>query len=162
VKRRAVYVSPFLIWTDLALKCGEMMLASAQVIGHRTARFAAASIEPGARDRRELALMGQEKAAAAIESAQAMAAYMMSMNPFLGARAARQMLATAAAMMSLAGSRTAAQGFARQARLVRTLRRSGDTLSQISRASAQLAQRGMAPVHARATANAKRLRKKRR
>lgn len=163
MKRRAIrnpFSNPFLIWADLALKSGETMLASAQVIGHRTARMAAAGVKPGARDRREFTRMGQEKVSAAVESTRAMATYMMSMNPFLGARAAQHLLATATAMMGLAGSRTAGQAFARHAKLVRTLGRSAGTLSQLSDASARLARRGLKPIHVRATANAKRLNKR--
>ena len=86
-RTRNSFANPFLIWTDLALKTGEMMLASAQVIGHRTGRMAAAGPKPSARDRREFTLMGEEKIKAAAESAQAMTAQMMRMNPQLGARA---------------------------------------------------------------------------
>ena len=44
VKRKTTKLvgNPFLVWTDLAWKTGEMMLASAQVIGHRTTRMVAA------------------------------------------------------------------------------------------------------------------------
>jgi hypothetical protein len=158
MKRRAIrnrFSNPFLIWADLWLKSGELMMASAQVIGHRTARIAAGGIKPGARDLREFTRMGQEKAAAATESATAMAAHMMTVDPFLGARAAQLMLETAGAVMALA-----AQGFARHAKLMRTLGQSASTLSQISGTSARLAQRGLKPIHARATANAKRLGKR--
>jgi hypothetical protein len=34
------YFSPFMLWSDLATKTLEMMLASAQVIGHRARRMA--------------------------------------------------------------------------------------------------------------------------
>src|SRR5664279_4822825 len=66
-------LSPFILWGDLATKTVEMMLASAQVIGHRTGRMALAGPAPNARDRREFALMGQEKIEAGTQSAQAMA-----------------------------------------------------------------------------------------
>jgi hypothetical protein len=36
------YFVPFILWSDLATKTLEMMLASAQVIGHRTGRMALA------------------------------------------------------------------------------------------------------------------------
>ena len=111
----------------LAMKTGEMMMASAQVIGHRTRRMAAAGSKPNASDRREFALMGQEKIEAAAKSAHGMAAHMMTMDPFLGARAVQQSLAAATAMMSLAGSRTVSQALARQARLVRTMTGSAGT-----------------------------------
>ena len=64
-RTRNSFANPFLIWTDLALKTGEMMLASAQVIGHRTGLMAAAGPKPSKRDRREFTLMGQEKIEAA-------------------------------------------------------------------------------------------------
>jgi hypothetical protein len=157
---RNAFANPFLLWVNLAMKTGEMMMASAQVIEHRTRRMAAAGSKPNASDRREFALMGQEKIEAAAKSAHGMAAHMMTMNPFLGARAARQSLAAATAMMSLAGSRTVSQALARQAKLVRTMTQSAGTASRISGSSARLAQRGLAPIHARATANAKRLSKR--
>ena len=59
--------------------------------------------------------------------------------------------------MSLAASRTAGQAMARQAKLVRTMTQSAATNAQLSGAAARLAQRGLKPIHSRATANAKRL-----
>jgi hypothetical protein len=149
--------NPFLMWAELALKTSEMMIASAQVIGHRTGRMAAAGTRPNARDRREFRLMGQEKLEAAAESTRHMAACMMTMDPFIAVRATQQMLTAATAAMSLAGSRTVAQALARQAKFVRALNRSARTASRISGSSARLAQRGLRPIHARATANARRL-----
>jgi hypothetical protein len=66
-RTRYLSANPFLIWTDLAVKTSEMMLASALVIGHRTARMALAGPKPSVRDRREFTLMGQEKIEAAAE-----------------------------------------------------------------------------------------------
>jgi len=152
--------NPFLLWTRLAWKTGEMMLASAQVIHHRTSRMAAAGAAPSASDRREFSLMGQEKVDAGVESANAMFAQMMSMNPMLGPRAFRHMMAGATALMSLAASRTAGQALARQAKLVRTMTASAATTGQLARATARVAERGLKPVHSRATANAKRLGKR--
>jgi len=78
--RTPSFTNPFLVWTRLAWKTGEMMLASAQVIHHRTGRMAAAGATPSARDRREFALMGQEKLEAGVESAKAMAAQLMTLT----------------------------------------------------------------------------------
>jgi hypothetical protein len=149
--------NPFLVWTRLAWKTGEMMLASAQVIHQRTGRMAAAGTKPSARDRREFALMGREKIEAGVESASAMAAQMITMNPLLGARAVKHMMRGAAAVMSLAASRTAGQAMARHAKLVRTMTQSAATTAQLSGAAARLTQCGLKPIHSRATANAKRL-----
>ena len=88
------YLSPFMFWSDLATKTLEMMLASAQVIGHRTGRMALAGPAPSARDRREFALMGQEKIEAGAQSAQAMAAHMMAMGQPWGALAFRHSCGT--------------------------------------------------------------------
>lgn len=139
------------------MKTGEMMLASAQVIGHRTARMAAAGATPGARDRRELALMGSEKLEAGARSGQAMAACLLSMNPQWGAQAFQNMMRTTAAVLALAGSRTPAQLFARQAALAHALGQAAVGALDLSHGATRLAQRGLKPVHARATANAKRL-----
>jgi len=56
-----LFMNPFLMWSRLAWKTGEMAIASAQIIGHRTGRFALAGPVPSARDQREFALMGHEK-----------------------------------------------------------------------------------------------------
>jgi hypothetical protein len=149
-----------LVWSRLAWKTSEMMLPSAQVIHHRTARIAAAGTKPSARDRREFALMGQEKIEAGVESASVMAAQMMALNPLLGARACKHMMTGTAAVMSLAASRTAGQAMARRAKLVRTMTQSLATTAQLSGVAARLAQSGLKPIHSRATANANRLGKR--
>ena len=155
--RARSFTNPFLVWTRLAWKTGEMMLASAQVIQHRTGRMAVAGAKPSARDRHEFALMGQEKIEAGIESASAMAAQAMAMNPLLGTRAVKNMMTGAAALMSLATSQTASQAMARHAKVVRIMAQSAGTTAQVSGAAARLAQQGLKPIHSRATANAKRL-----
>ena len=139
------------------MKTGEMMLASAQVIGHRTHRMSRAGPTPNVRDRREFALMGHEKIEASVESAQAIATQLAKMNPLLGANAARQMLASATALMSLATSRSVGEAMTRQAELIRAVTQSAAAASQLSGSTARVAQRGLKPVHARATANARRL-----
>jgi hypothetical protein len=164
MKRSALYslsLNPFLMWTDLAFKSGEMLLASAQVIGHRTHRMALAGPTPNARDRREFTLMGAEKIAAAAESAQAMAMSMLKLNQEVHALAFRQMLTGATSMMSLASSRTTGQSVARQARLVRaSLADSAAATSQLSASTARLVDKGLKPVRSRAKGNARRLAKR--
>ena len=145
--RTPSFANPFLVWSRLAWKTGEMMLASAPVIHHRAGRRAAAGATPSARDRREFASMGQEKIEAGVESVSAMAAQMMAMNPLLGPRALRHMMTAAAAIMSLAASRPAGQAMARHAKLVRTVTESTPTAAQLSGAAARLAQRGLKPIH---------------
>ena len=154
------YFLPLMLWSDLAMKTLEMMLASAQVIGHRAGRMARAGPAPNARDRREFALMGQEKIEAGAQSAQAMAAHMMTMSQPWGALVFRHLLRNSAAFMSLASSRTPSQLIARQAVLGRALGQSAVRMADVSRDVTKLAHRGLKPIHARATANAKRLGKR--
>ncbi len=164
MKRTALYglsLNPLLLWTNLAFKSGEVLLASARVIGHRSHRMALAGPTPNARDQREFALMGEEKIAAAAESAQAMAMSMMKLNQQVGALVFRQMLTGATAMMSMASSRTTGQSVARQARLVRnTMANSAVATSQLSTSAARLVDKGLKPIHSRAKGNAKRLAKR--
>jgi hypothetical protein len=154
------YLASFMAGGDLAAKTLEMMLASAQVIGHRTGRIALAGAAPNARDRREFALMGQEKIEAGAQSARAMVAHMMSTTQPWGVFAFHQLLRNSAAFMSLASSRTPSQLIARQAALGRALGRSAISMADVSKNATKLAHRGLKPIHAKATANAKRLGKR--
>ena len=154
---RGPFGNPMLTWLDLAWKIGEMSMASAQVIAHRTARIASAGPWPDARDRREFARMGSEKVEAAAASGQAMAAHLATMNLDFGARAWRDWSAANTALWSLATSRNAGQFAVRQAALARIVARSTAAASSLSATSAGVAHRGLAPIHARATANARRL-----
>lgn len=63
---------PYTLWWQLSLRTWEMLLASAQVIGLRSARIAQAGASPNARDRREFSRMVSEKGQAAQRSALAM------------------------------------------------------------------------------------------
>ena len=157
---RNVLGNPFLAWADLAWKIGEMSMASAQVIAHRTRRMAAAGPLPNAHDRQEFILMGREKIEAAAESARAIAAHLATMNLKFGARAFTHMVTGAAALMSLAASRSVGQSITRQAKLAQTVSQSTITPSELSDSTARLARRGLKPIHARAAANARRLGKR--
>jgi len=153
-------LAPWLLWNELAVKTAELMFASAQVIAHRTGRMAMAGAAPNARDRREFALMGREKIEAGAKSARAIAAQMMTLREPVGAQAFRDIQRGTAALTALAASRTPAQVIARQAALARALRRSAGSMAGATKSATRLAQRGLKPIHAKATANAKRLRKR--
>jgi len=149
-----------MLWSHLATKTLEMMLASAQVIGYRTARMALAGPAPNARDRREFALMGQEKIEAGPQPAQAMVAHMMNMSQPLNALAFRHLLRNSAAFISLASSRTPSHLIARQAALARALEQSAVRMADVSKDATKLVHRGLKPIHAKTTANAKQLGKR--
>ena len=153
-----LFMNPFLMWSRLAWKTGEMAIASAQVIGHRTSRLALAGSVPSARDQREFALMGHEKGDAAMESAQAVGVRMLMLNQQFAALAFKQMLSSSVALMSIAASRTAAESVDRQSKLVRdTMASSVVAASKLSGSTAQLARRALKPVHARVSGNVRRL-----
>jgi hypothetical protein len=155
------FINPFLLWSRLAWKAGEMAMASAQVIGHRTSRFALAGPAPSARDQREFTLMGQEKGAAALASAQAMGLPMLKMSQQFAGLAFKQMLAASAAMMSTGASLTPAEAAGRQLKLVsNTLAAPVVAAARLSASSAKVARRALTPVHSRVKGNVRRLKKR--
>jgi hypothetical protein len=159
IRKNSVVINPFFAWGELASKTGEMMIASAQVIQHRTGRMATAGFAPSLHDRREFTLMGQEKMEAIAESTQAMALQMMMVNPLLGLRAWDLMMKGSTAMLSLATSTTVGQSLSRQAALARVLTESARANSELSHSAMKIAHQGLEPIHLRATSNAKRLSK---
>jgi hypothetical protein len=155
--RPPIAALPFAVWTDVALRTSEMLIASAQVIGHRTQRIARAGHSPGLRDRREFARMGIEKVEAAGESALAMSSQMLVMNAQAWTRAWQDGIAAASAWMSYGGSCTLPQLVERQLQLAQAVSASAHSAARLSDVTANVVGKGLAPIHARATANAKRL-----
>ena len=119
---------------SVARQAAELAVAVPQVIAHRLTRLARAGPAPSARDRREFQRMGAEKAAAFAESWNAMARQTLEATPTLASAFLR-------AFWSPARARVAAKSATRQV---------GHAVTAIVRA-------GLAPVHRRAVANAKRL-----
>ena len=123
--------------------------------------MALAGSRPSTRDRREFSLMRREKVAAAAESTQAMTFQMMKAHQQLGTLAFKQMLAGATVMVSFATSRSAGHSLQQQGKLMRNaISNSAGAASQLTASAARLAHQGLKPIHSRATANAKRLRKR--
>ena len=154
----ATYGNPFLLWMNVALKTGEMIWASYQVVTLRTQRLLAAHPHYEARDRREIALMGQEKVQAAYLSASAMSAHMVRSSLEFGMFACKQWLAAATSLTAFAPHR---QSLGQQAKVLSdAATRSAVAVSKLSSSAAQLAHHGLKPIHSRATMNAKRLGKR--
>lgn len=151
------FVNPFVVWTDVALKTGELLMSSSSVIQIRTQRMASAGLTPNAADMAEFQLMGKEKLEAANESTAAMADELGSRQLMLMSSAVKHWLGSVTAFFALASSTTPAQAMAHHSALVDAATRSAATVSQMSSASALAAQRGLHPIHAKATSNAKRL-----
>ena len=154
-------MNPFLMWSRQAYKTGEMALAAVQVISHRSTRMTRVGVVPSARDQREFTLMSQEKAEAAMESAQAMGMPLLMLNQQFAALAFKQMLSGSLALMSIAASRTPEKFAARQSRFIgATLTDFAVAASKLSGSAARLARRALTPVHKRVSGNVRRLGKR--
>lgn len=115
----------------IAAKTAAISVAAPQVIAHRLARMAAAGPTLTDRDRKEFQRMGAEKAAAFTESWYAMALQIMRAN---------QALATSLFWSPWSFGRPSAR-----------------VTAQLQNAALGVLSKGIAPVHRKATANAKRL-----
>ena len=114
------------------VKAAELAVAAPQVVALRTARMLAAGGNPGVRDRRELERMGTEKMLAFWESMNAMGLEMVKAQQQYALLAMRQWWSPWVSPWSAAAS------------------------------AAKVLDKGLAPVHKRAKANVRRLRKRRR
>ena len=158
-RARSLPFSAFSLWTDLAMKTGEMMLASSQVIDHRTTRMRNASVPPSPRDTREFNLMVQEKAEAGAEATMALASQAAAVGARMMLGAPAQMMALAPLAFGVATSRSLPQMLDAQAKLGRAMLApmfDGQLVNDAARAG----QAAVKPFHRRATANAKRLKGK--
>jgi hypothetical protein len=154
---QAPAAAPSRSWRDVANQTGEMMRASASVIGHRTGRMARAGVHPSPLDQREFSLMGQEKLDAASESLLAMQVHLGQTSLELGLEALRRIAAGMEDLWSLAGSTSLGELRSRHARLMHTLGQSFVFDGALNDCGAALVAVGLEPIHARALANAKRL-----
>jgi hypothetical protein len=153
----ARFFNPLMLWVDVAFKTQEMLLSSGSVIQLRTERMARAGLSPNAEDLAEMQLMGHEKLAAASESGAAMANQLHSTQFALVNRAVKHWLGGAVALFSLGTSVTPSQIETHGRAFAGAATRSVATLTQLSSAGARIAQRGLKPIHAKATSNARRL-----
>ncbi len=119
----------------LAAQAAELTMAVPQVMAHRLTRMALAGNTLSARDREEFDLMSSEKSAAFLESWQAMAVQSMRANQALSMSFFRAFWSPSMGEKLSVGNMTA----------------------QVQNAAIGVLGKGMAPVHRRAVANAKRL-----
>jgi hypothetical protein len=120
---------------SLATQAAELALAVPQVVAHRVTRMALSSPKPSPRDRKEFERMFAEKNTAFAESWRAMAAQAALANQALAASFFYSFLFAAR------GKRPSAAA----------------TASQLHKAALGVLGKGLAPVHRKAVANAKRL-----
>lgn len=152
--------NPLLAWMTICFKASEMMLASAQVIHHRSNRMASAGLFPNARDQREFTLMGQEKIEAFTESSQAAMGRLLLIPAQIGSLAFKQMTEGISGMMAMNAAPAFTLSTKRQNRLMQdAINRYTAAATQISGSAARIAHHALHPIHSRATGNAKRLAK---
>lgn len=151
------FFNPLMLWTDVALKTGEMLVSSGSVIQMRTRRMAEHGMQPTPADMREIHLMSEEKLAAVTESGAAIANQLHTTQYALMNRAVQQWFNTGTALVSLATSFTPAQALSRGQALVDATTRAAVTITHFSSAGARVAQRALKPIHAKATSNHRRL-----
>lgn len=120
---------------SLAVKAAELAFAVPQVVAHRVTRMALSGPKLSARDRKEFERMLAEKNAAFRESWNAMAAQAARANQALAASFFRSLLSVARGEKPSAASSAA----------------------QLHKAALGVLGKGLAPVHRKAVANAKRL-----
>jgi hypothetical protein len=151
------FFNPLMLWADVAVTTQEMWVSSASVVQARTERMALAGLAPSQADMAEFQLMVQEKVAAVGESGNAIVSQFQTSGLALLNRAIRQWFSGAAAFAGLLTSVTPAQAWTQGDRLLDVGTQAAVTVSQLSSAAARVAQRGLKPIHAKATANARRL-----
>ncbi len=158
----ALYANPFLLWSSLGVKAFQMSTAAAQVIAIRTTRMASHGINPNASERREMQRMGTEKVDAFTRAGRALATGALPLVAGMAGQALRTSLDLFHQGARLATSRTIPQTMARQRKLADTLMRNAPAAQHnaAANATARLAHRALAPVHQKATANARRLTRK--
>lgn len=120
---------------SLAAKATELAFAVPQVVAHRLARMPLPGTTLSARDRKEFARMVTEKNAAFTESWMAMSAQAVLANQALTASFFGSFLAAARGKQPSAAA----------------------SVAQFQKAALGIMGKGLAPVHRKATANAKRL-----
>jgi len=117
---------------SLMTQWAELAFAVPQVVAHRVTRMAIAGSAPSARDRREFELMSAEKTAAFNESWNAMAVQTMRANQALALSMLRSLWIPGRASANA-------------------------VTTQLQNTALAVLGKGMAPVHRKATANARRL-----
>lgn len=150
--------NPLTTWAAFAATTAEMLTASTFVIGQRLARLCAAGAVPSARDRREFTLMGQEKLEAAAGSWQAMTRKLLVTSPRVALRTCEPVIAVMTAAAAFPTSQTPWQALALQAKAAGAIGEMAQSASRLTDAAVAVMQAGLEPIHAKAVANAKRLR----
>ncbi len=142
------------------VKAAELAVAAPQVAAIRTARMLAAGANPGAADRAEFSRMRTEKVQAFWESMFAMGAQIIKTNQEYAQKATLECWRLWTTPAWSAAYRPVSQAIASSAGVAGRIHGLGR--GQLEQAMSKVIEVGLAPVHKRATANARRLRKTKR
>lgn len=148
--------NPVMLWWQTGRKTWETMLAAPQVVAHRTARMVAAGPMPGAADRREFTNMGTEKVVAFSQAWMNATREVFAFQQQMASNALQQWWTLLRAFNPLLAGR-AARAVPTSAKVM------GEMLAAGNRAMSTLprvAHGAVSPVHAKATSNARRLRRR--
>ncbi|MFM0339271.1 polyhydroxyalkanoate granule-associated phasin [Paraburkholderia fungorum] len=135
----------------------ELLNATSQVVRARTTRMVFAGPVPSQRDRVEFSIMAIEKCAATSESIQAMNSGLVKLAFDLTNDTCNLIGALSTAPAEFASRRPVTQSCGHQATLLGALIRSPSNPLYLASSVTGLAREILAPIHSRATANAKRL-----
>lgn len=152
-KKTVAISNPFV---DVMIIATEMSVAAAHTIGHRLNLMSHAGFEPNAAERREFVRMGAEKVTAFTKSAQAMSGEWTAMQKHLTALMEHQWNMLTAAM-TLNSARTLTEFVAAQEEYWQTVQQGTEASLTTWTLLAQTTHKGLLPLHAKATANARRL-----
>jgi hypothetical protein len=144
----AARAHPLVLWTEVALTSAEMLWSSAVVIATRLDRMLRAGPNPSARDRREFTLMGTEKLKAATQSAVAVGTHLQRTQLALALGSVPVLWQPWWQAPALAWGLAAPAAFGAPAHRPHT-----DAVADL----AHLTRAALKPIHAAATANARRL-----
>lgn len=146
---------PALRWWPAGMKTWETLLAAPEVIAQRTTRMMTAGPFPAARDRREFVSMGAEKVMAFSQAWFGASREMFSFQQQMAHVAGRQWWALVTAFRPVPGHRGAGALLNPAATMASMLGVGNRAVSTLPR----VAHRAVSPIHARATSNARRLRR---
>ena len=142
-------------WWQPWIQMWEIAVAAPQVVAHRTARMAKSGPTRSSAEHKELTRMTQEKFEAFGESGSAMAAEIVRANLALWPSVLRAGWTLPSAMWMP----TARAGSRRRRSASKSTLAAAAVPRTVSSAASRVLAKGLAPVHRRVTANAKRLRR---
>lgn len=144
-------------WFRLFAEVCELLNATTQVVRLRTVRMALAGPVPSPRDRAEFSIMGTEKCEAASESIEAMNSGVIKLAVEFTSDTCNLICAMSTAPTGFASGRPVTQGREHQPGFLTAVIQTPSNPLYLASSMTSLVREILAPIHGRATANARRL-----